>query len=234
GHRLLVIGLDDAACTLFVLDNDREGVQVLPRAAFDASWSSAAFPQPVAYRYYDLEWPAVLPPLAPALPHALAQTVHALDGGGTPFVAAEQFAGAGGVGLPGLARFVAEITAWPQHFTREELAQALRAVYLYVEKAGTGFGGFFRGLYGRGLVEGATLVPDATQANRYRHAGAHYEALGSAWTTFAAACRAAAPGVAADPAATLRPLAAQAAGLLVQERAGRDLLAALAQESAGV
>ena len=47
GHRLLVIGLDEAGGTVFVLDNDCEGVQAVPRAAFEASWSSAAFPEPV-------------------------------------------------------------------------------------------------------------------------------------------------------------------------------------------
>jgi hypothetical protein len=226
-HLLLVIGIDDAAGTLQVLDNDREGVQEITQAAFEASWGSPAFPDPTDHRYYTIRWPAQLPPPGERVLAAVADTVRQLDGASTPFLPPATFAESGGVGLVGLAGFVADLPRWAMHFPGEEVTQALRSVYLYVEKAGTGFGGFFRGIYGRGLREAASFVATQGLAERLRASGAHYEALGQAWTNFAAACRAAAPAAPADPRATLDPLADQAGELLAAERAGRDLLAAL-------
>jgi hypothetical protein len=228
GHRLLVIGIDDPAGTLFVLDNDREGVQEITQATFDASWRSTAFPAPIDYRYYEVRRPAALADPGAHIREAVAETVRQLDGHGMPFVDAPHFAGEGGQGLAGMERFVADLARWPEHFAPAEVTQALRAVYLYVEKAGTGFGGFFRHIYGTGLREAATRVADLALATGLDQAGAHYQALGRAWSAFAAACRAAAPTATNDPPATLAPLLPQATGLLAAERAGRDLLAGLA------
>jgi butirosin biosynthesis protein H-like/uncharacterized protein DUF4872 len=228
GHRLLVIGIDDQAGTLFVLDNDRAGVQEIAQAAFDASWRSTAFPAPIDYRYYEVRWPAALPDPGAHIREAVAETVRLLDGHGIPFVAADRISSAGDSGLAGMEMFAADLARWPEHFAPEEVTQALRAVYLYVEKAGTGFGGFFRGIYGTGLREAATRVADPALATALDAAGAHYQALGRSWSAFAAACRAAAPAAIDDPAATLAPLLPQAADLLAAERAGRDLLAGLA------
>jgi hypothetical protein len=228
GHRLLVIGIDDLAGTLSVLDNDRAGVQEITQAAFDASWRSTAFPAPVEYRYYEVRWPPALPDPGTHMRDAVAETVRLLDGHGIPFVDAAHFAGTGGHGLAGMELFVADLARWPDHFGPAELSQALRGVYLYVEKAGTGFGGFFRGIYGTGLREAATRVADPALAAGLDGAGAHYQALGRGWSAFAAACRAAAPTATTDPAATLAPLLPQAHGLLAAERAGHDLLATLA------
>lgn len=228
GHRLLVIGIDDPAGTLFVLDNDREGVQEITQAAFDASWRSTAFPAPVEYRYYEVRQPAALADPAAHIREAVAETVRLLDGHGIPFVDAAQFAGVGGQGLAGLELLVADLARWPDHFAPAEVTQALRAVYLYVEKAGTGFGGFFRHIYGTGLREAAALVADPALATGLEQAGAHYQALGQAWSAFAAACRAAAPAATQDPAATLASLLPRAAALLAAERAGRDVLDSVA------
>src|SRR5579859_1328416 len=118
GHRLLVVGIDDAAGTLLVLDNDRAEVQEIPQAAFAASWSSTAFPEPVAYRYYELGWPAQLPALGARVPAAVADTVRLLDGGGTPLIAAARLADAGALGLPGMAEFVADLPHWPAQIGR--------------------------------------------------------------------------------------------------------------------
>ena len=81
---------------------------------------------------------------------------------------ARAVSGTGAGALRGRCAGLAEHTS-----TREELTQALRAVYLYVEKAGTGFGGFFRGLYGRGLGEAAGLPAEPAQAERYGRAGSN-------------------------------------------------------------
>ena len=86
GHRLLVIGIDDQAGTLFVLDNDRAGVQEIAQAAFDASWRSTAFPAPIDYRYYEVHWPAALPDSGARIREAVAETVRLLDGQSIPFV----------------------------------------------------------------------------------------------------------------------------------------------------
>jgi len=228
GHRLLVIGIDDQAGTLFVLDNDRADVQEITQAAFDASWRSTAFPAPVEYRYYDVRWPAALPDPGARMQDAVAETVRLLDGQSIPFVDPARFRGAGGGGLAGMETFTADLARWPDHFAPAEVTQALRAVYLYVEKAGTGFGGFFRGIYGTGLREAAALSATPTLAAGLDAAGSHYQALGRAWSAFAAACRAAAPAATTDPAATLAPLLPLAADLQAAEQAGRDLLASMA------
>ena len=229
GHRLLVIGIDDAGGHAVCAGQrprrragDHPGglrrvlaLHRLPRPDRATATTRCAGPPPCRF------WRAY--PRG-----AVAETVRLLDGRRHPVCRCVALRWRGRQGLAGLDLFVADLPRWPDHFAPAEVTQALRAVYLYVEKAGTGFGGFFRAIYGTGLREAAHAGLRAGPGRRLGRGG---RALPGAGPGLERLCRRLPGGSAAagsDPADTLAPLLPLAGDLQAAEQAGRDLLASVA------
>ena len=91
------------------------------------------------------------------------------------------FEGAGtevGLGVAGVDAFARDMAEWPAYMTPEALEMECKLVYVSAEKGGTGYGGNFRRMYGRFLVEAASTVgPGGFEA-----LGKEFIAIGDAWS----------------------------------------------------
>jgi hypothetical protein len=208
-HDLVVVGYDDDLGEVYVADNDRAELQTVPADAFARARSSPAFPGPTRNATFVLRFPERLPPLHDAARDACAAAARNLRSGGDGIV--DMTAD----GVEGVQRFVDDVGSWPDLFDREELAAALWAVGILVEKAGTG-GGLFRRLQADFLAE----VHAATGDQAFAAAATAYDAAARAWS-------AAATGDA--PAPSWAALRAALAPLPELERRGLEALEAIAR-----
>jgi len=177
-HRIVLLGYDEEKGVAFVGDNDRDEVQECTLANLAKARSSAFLPQPADNAFYKFEMPAALTPLEEAIPSAIAEVVkynihippeRARYGrNGDKIVK----------GIDGLREFVKELPGWPGSMNQETLSLLCKSIYVNAEKGGTGYGGFFRRIYGRFLKEASGFIggPDLDKL------GDEFIAIGDLWT----------------------------------------------------
>lgn len=185
-HDLVVIGYDDEVGTAWVVDNDREEVQEIPLEALARARSSGGFPDPARHATYPMRFPDTLPELHEAARDAAGASASVLRGSdGVLFDPLElPPTTVVGSGLAGVETFAEDIARWPELLDDEALGQALRAVSVFTEKAGTG-GGMFRRLQADFCADVATLTAD----DAFATAAAAYRRCADGWSGLARACR---------------------------------------------
>ena len=177
-HRIVLLGYDQERGVAFVGDNDREQVQECTLANLARARSSPYLPQPADNAFYDFDVPAVLTPLQEAIPRAIEEVVrfnihlppdrtrYSRDGDKVV------------KGMEGLGEFVEELPGWPDAVDQQTLSLLCKTLYVNAEKGGTGYGGFFRRIYGRFLKE-ASGIMGAPDLDRLAD---EFIAIGDLWT----------------------------------------------------
>ncbi|MFA1550238.1 BtrH N-terminal domain-containing protein [Actinomadura chokoriensis] len=204
-HAVVITGYDLDAGTAFVADNDRADIQSVPLQTLAKARNSAGFPAPNRHATFPLSFPAALPDLLPAARDAAAAAVAALRAGDRP---ADPIIPEGVdcfYGVDGVRHFVADVSAWPDRFEPDGLAAALRALWIFIEKAGTG-GGLFRRLQADFCHQVAGLTGDTA----FAAAGDAYAACARAWTRLAGVSDPSGLADAAEPLPALEDLAVRA------------------------
>ncbi|MCW3015503.1 MAG: hypothetical protein JWO02_2595 [Solirubrobacterales bacterium] len=169
-HDIVVVDYDEDAGVAWIADNDREELQPCSLASLAQARSSTAFPGPNRHRIFVYDWPAILRDPREATRAAIARAVRNMTEGGE---ALANLTGANG--LDGVAAFAADYPTWPDAFG-EALDDALKGLWVFVVKAGTG-GAMFRSLHATFLHELAGLLED----ERLERIGSLYDELTAAW-----------------------------------------------------
>lgn len=178
GHRIVLVGYDDEKGVAFVADNDRDTVQECSLESLGKARSSEYLPQPADNIFYRFDVPERLRPLDEAIPPALEKAVRynlRLE----PEHASFTFDGAKVVrGMIGLERFSEDMPGWPDAMDPDTLTLLCKSIYVTAEKGGTGYGGNFRRMYGRFLLEAAGVLDEP----RLTGLGDEFVAIGDSWT----------------------------------------------------
>lgn len=172
-HVLVVCGYDEDAGTALVADNDREELQECSLTDLAAARDSSGFPGPNRHTTFFYDWPEQLRPASEATVAALARSVTNMRGDPSTFGLQ------GSNGLRAVDVFAEAYSLWPQRFG-ERLPDALRLLWVFIVKAGTG-GAMFRSLHTEFLLEMAELL----DADELRTLGLVYGSLTSAWRQLA-------------------------------------------------
>lgn len=178
GHRVVLVGYDDEEGVAFVADNDRDEVQECTLANLAKARAAAYLPQPADNAFYRFDVPARLTPLdeaiKPALQKAVRYNIHL-----TP--ERERFSrnGYSAVrGVAGLRELSSAMAGWPDSMDDETLSLLCKSLYVGVEKGGTGYGGFFRRIYGRFLREASGVMGSPGLDDL----GDEFVSIGDMWT----------------------------------------------------
>lgn len=212
-HDIVVIGYDDDAGTVVVVDNDRAEPQTIGRDDLARARSAVGFPMPTRHTCFRLGFPDALPDLRAATARACAAAVHGMSDP-VPSMGPTAAAGAAGV-----AAFVADLDLWVERFPGDALDRALFSLQVFVEKAGTG-GGLFRRLQAEFLTDVGGSIDDPVVLE----AAEVYRRLADTWSETASAAVGEAPAV--DRLAAVRRIAAALPAL---EHEGVQKLAVVAQ-----
>ncbi|MBW3657017.1 MAG: BtrH N-terminal domain-containing protein [Actinobacteria bacterium] len=182
-HSLLVTGYDDDAGVAYLLDNDRAELQEVPLDVLDRARSTDGFPDPPRYATYPMRFPDELPHLREVARAACADAVTHLESG-TGLFPDGTLAGVltEATGTTGVRTFVDDLAAWDDVLSEEEQRAGLRALRVFIEKAGTGTG-MFRRLQADGLREAGERTGDESLLAA---AGA-WRLAADAWSALAAA-----------------------------------------------
>lgn len=184
-HRILVVGYDEDAGIAFVSDNDRDEIQELPLESLARARSSIGIPIPADNAYYVLTMPEKFPALDKVIPGAIRHTVNS-NMLVSPEKASFEHNGVHvAVGLAGLEIFASGITGWTQVMDEDAIGFVCKNIYVSAEKGGTGYGGNFRRLYGRFLIESADILGRAV----LRDIGGELISIGDRWTDLAMTCK---------------------------------------------
>lgn len=179
-HDIVIIGYDDAAEIVYVVDNDRADIQEVPYAALARARSSTSFPEPTRHSTYFINWPDTLPDLSSVAADAFAQAAATLADSDRQAIASPDTDAITGVGVGGVEVFADDLAVWPAVFPAAQLDQILLGLAAFIEKAGTG-GGLFRRLLSDGCATIATQTAD--DATRQLAHDARHSA--DAWTATA-------------------------------------------------
>lgn len=182
-HDIVIIGYDPSTQTALVVDNDREQVQEVALADLAVARASTGFPDPVRHATWPMRFPDRLPELlSVARPAARAAADRMLNGSGPlPASLAAPDDGVLGVGVAGVAGFVDDLAAWPERMDDDQRRQAVAALRVFIDKAGTG-GGLFRRLQAGFCADVARL----TGSTPFATAAAAYERCAATWSHLAA------------------------------------------------
>lgn len=173
-HDIVVVGYDEGENVAWIADNDRDELQPCALESLARARNSDAFPGPNLHTTFIYEWPERLRRPEDATRAAIERAVSNMCGGG------DALAGlAGASGLEGVRRFAAAYPAWPET-VGEMLPTALRALRVFIAKAGTG-GAMFRSLHAEFLLDMAQLLDDAD----LRAIAGVYDVLASHWRSLA-------------------------------------------------
>lgn len=215
-HDVVVIGYDDDEQVAYVVDNDREDVQSVPYDALARARSSKAFPEPTRHATFATTWPQHLPDLAAVAADAFAASADSMRTGGADLVDLSLLpqGSVSGTGLAGVQALADDIPTWPDVLDETTLESALRALPVFIEKAGTG-GGLFRLLQAACCHDVATRTGSASS----RAAGEAYDRCAQAWSHLASSASEDGPAAArsswvARAAAALPALEAEATAAL--------------------
>lgn len=221
-HDVVVIGYDDDEQVAYVVDNDREDVQSVPYDALARARSSTAFPEPTRHATFATTWPERLPDLAAVAADAFAASAASMRTGGADLVDRSLLpnGSVSGTGLAGVRALADDVATWADVVDGTTLESALRALPVFIEKAGTG-GALFRRLQAACCHDVAARTGSAAS----RTAGGAYDRCAQAWYELGAA--AVSDRRLADRA---RDAAAAARSLPTLEREASDALHAAADE----
>ena len=215
-HDIVVIGYDDDEQVAYVVDNDREDVQQVPYDALARARSSKAFPEPTRHATFATTWPQQLPDLAAVAADAFAASASSMRTGGADLVDRSWLpdGSVSGTGLAGVQALAEDIPTWADVLDETTLESALRALPVFVEKAGTG-GGLFRRLQAACCHDVAARTGSAAS----RAAGQAYDRCAQEWSALGSAAKGDGPAGArlsgaARAAATLHALEAEATDAL--------------------
>jgi len=174
-HDIVVVGYDEDDGVAFIADNDRDEIQRCSLESLARARNSAAFPAPNRHTTFLYDWPESLPDPREAVSAGLRRAVaNMTDDDGRPLAGLS-----GAPGLAGIDRFVGAFSGRPASFG-EQLPNALRALGIFIVKAGTG-GAMFRSLHAEFLRYFADLLDDP----RLAAAAEAYEELAAAWRRLA-------------------------------------------------
>jgi hypothetical protein len=177
-HDIVVTGYDLDAGVALIADNDREEIQRCALQSLARARGSHGFPGPSRHATWVMRFPDRLPEPRFAVERALRQAIANMRDEG------EALAGIGpGTGLDHVARFCASYSRWPSLFG-DRLESALRGLWVFIVKAGTG-GAMFRSLQAEFLREAGELLDDGALAS----AASVYEELAGSWLALADAVR---------------------------------------------
>ncbi|MBW3619969.1 MAG: BtrH N-terminal domain-containing protein [Actinobacteria bacterium] len=194
-HSLLVVGYDDDEGVAYLVDNDRADLQEVALPALDRARSTAGFPDPPRYATYPMRFPDRLPALLDVARSACADAVRHLDLGRGLFPEGTlDGVVVDATGTAGVRTFADDLAGWGEVLGADELATSLRALRVFIEKAGTGTG-MFRRLQADGLREAGERTGDEAllaAAGAWRLAADAWSALASATGDGVAAAAAAA------------------------------------------
>lgn len=178
GHRIVIVGYDEERGIAYIADNDRDEIQECSLESLRKARSASFLPQPADNTYYRFKIPDKLKPLREAIIPAIDKVVKynlrlpaekavmSLDG-------AFMVRGIEGV------RYLAEaMNYWPDEYEREKLVLLCKNIYVTAEKGGTGYGGNFRRIYGRFLLEASEIFRET----RLKDIGNHFIYIGNEWT----------------------------------------------------
>lgn len=193
-HDIVVCGYDEQEGVALVADNDRDELQRCSLESLALARASGAFPGPHHHATWLMDFPADLPDAREAVGRGLARAADNMRTGGEGLGGAPRDAG-----LAGVAAFAAAYPAWEER-PAARLASALRGLWVFVVKAGTG-GAMFRSLQADFLADAARLLGNGD----LREAAGVYRELALEWRALADAV--------AGPDAPDAPAAAHAAGL---------------------
>lgn len=178
GHRVVLVGYDDSKGVAFVADNDRDSVQECSLENLAKARASTWFPQPAQNSFYRFEVPARLTSIRRAVRCAIRQVVanNLGDTGDWARVGGDGVTVA--TGTAGLERLASEMPAWPDEMDAASLTLVCMNFYVSAEKGGTGYGGNFRRMFGRFLLQAAPTVDEP----RLSTIGREFIAIGDRWT----------------------------------------------------
>src|SRR4051794_13214901 len=153
-HDIVITGYDPDEGVALVADNDREEIQRCSLDSLARARGSQGFPGPSRHATWVMRFPERLPDARAAVAAALRQaSVNMRE-------ASEALAGIGpGSGLDHVDRFTASYARWPELFGEERLERALRGLFVFIVKAGTG-GAMFRSLQAGFLRESTEMLGD--------------------------------------------------------------------------
>jgi hypothetical protein len=174
-HSIVVVDYDQDAGLVWIADNDREELQACSMASLAAARASTGFPGPNHHRVYGYDGPAALRDPRAATRSAVAGAIANMRGGGDALAGLP-----GATGLAGVDAFAAAYEGWPDTFG-EDLEAALKGLWVFIVKAGTG-GAMFRSLHAEFLRDLGSVLGDAGLAEAARE----YDALAEAWVALAA------------------------------------------------
>jgi hypothetical protein len=131
-----------------------------------------------------VQWPAALPELSLVAAEAFEASVAGMSTGGATLVEAGSLppGSAVGTGIDGVRAFAEDITGWSDRLSPDARDAALRALPVFIEKAGTG-GGLFRTLQAQCCADVAERTADlacAEAADAFRRCASAWSALGVA------------------------------------------------------
>lgn len=182
-HSIVAVGYDRERGIAWLVDNDREHVQEVPLDALARARHSRGFPDPNRHATFPMTFPDQLPELLPAARDAAAQVVRQMrEGTGLLFEPDVLPAGAvSASGLNGVRAFADDLAHWPESLDADTRSEAIRALPVFVEKAGTG-GGLFRRLQSGFCEE----VAQKTGEPGFAEAARAYAECANAWSRLAA------------------------------------------------
>jgi hypothetical protein len=149
GHKIAVVGYNDATGEVLVADTHFEGLQRISAEALERARASTAPPSMGNQNVWWTLEPGDTRPLDEAVELALERNAAQME---------EDSSGFGG--LAALEQFAAEVVSWRE---LDDAAWAYRFAFQCIEKRGTG-GGNFRYLYRDFLNEAGEHVPSILQA----------------------------------------------------------------------
>ena len=177
-HRIILVGYDTDRQVAFVADNDRDDIQECSLASLAEARSASFLPRPADNAYYSFDVPTTLVPLVKAVPAAVELAARhnlGLDDGRSYFA---EVGTEVGLGVAGVEAFAGDMSGWPSYMTPEALEMQCKLVYVSAEKGGTGYGGNFRRMYGRFLLEAASR----TGPDDFAPLGKEFIAIGDMWS----------------------------------------------------
>lgn len=180
-HRIVILGYDEEKGVAYVGDNDRDEVQECSLASLARARSSEWPPAPADQAYYLLSVPAVLTPVEVAIVPAVEEAVRHNTRLSPDHASFEAGGARVALGMAGVRAFADALPSYPGSMTEEMLSATCRNIYVSAEKGGTGYGGNFRRMYGRFLIEAARFEGFGELAA----VGREFVEIGDLWTRIA-------------------------------------------------
>jgi hypothetical protein len=171
GHKLVVIGYDEATRMVHVADYAWSKPQVISLDELYYAWKGATEGPVIQAQnfYFRFVFPKVFTPLDVAIKNGLRLNVFRFLNSWNKFY-----------GIKALRGFLNDVTAWKVFLNEEARKENAYSAYISLEIGGTGKGAFRR-MYARFLREAAEILDDA----RFETLSKDYFALSRQWTELA-------------------------------------------------